>query len=348
MPLPFEGLVTPPRVFGPVFALLASALRAFVPRGFTTRPFTPRPFASGASVRGALALAVLALAAFAPVALADAGIHAFEFVQLPSEPVGRSLGGAHLATVSGPEAIAWNPAGIATETSAFALSHATWAAQTAWEWGAITLPLGRGACALACGFFRSGELEGFTSDGAPTGGFTPTQLVATIGYGLPLGERWGAGLALEGAYESDGVGQTRRAIAVNAGLQLDLGRVALGLAALHLGPPVEADGTRFPLPATFRLGATLLASSALDLHAALEYRAQEPLAMRLGCEWTPLSALHLLAGAGIVPQSEPQTETTLQPAVGTAFDLGHARVAYGLLFDPAVETSHQLSLTVRF
>ena len=292
--------------------------------------------------------AIAALCATASNARADAGSHAFEFVQLPSEPVGRSLGGAHLATVNGPEAIAWNPAGLAEGPSAFALSHATWTAQTAWEWGAITLPVGRGAFALACGFFRSGGLEGFTADGAPTGDFTPTQLCAAVGYGLPLSERWSAGVALEGAYESDGVAQTRRALAVDAGLQVNLGRVALGLAALHLGPPIEADGARFPLPSTIRLGATLLASRALDLHAALEYRSQEAIGLRLGCEWTPIDALHLLAGAGVMPQTETQTETTLQPAVGTAFDLGHARVAYGLMFDPAIETSHQLSLTVRF
>ncbi len=293
---------------------------------------------------GALALCAVALGALAPSARADAGSDAFEFMQLPSEPVGRSLGGAHLATVGGPEAIAWNPAGLANGSSAVVLSHATWTAQTAWEWGAIALPAGRGACALACGFFRSGELEGFTADGIATGGFTPTQFCAAIGYGLALSERWSAGAALEGVYEGDGIAPARKAFAASAGLQANLGRVALGLAALHLGPPLEVDGTRFPLPATLRFGATFLASRALDLHAALEYRPQAPVSLRLGCEWTPLDALHVLAGAGVASE----TEATLRPAVGTAFDLGHVQVAYGLAFDPIIETSHQLSLTIHF
>ncbi len=38
------------------------------------------------------------------------GTIAFEFATMAAEPVGRSLAGAHLASVVGPASLAWNPA----------------------------------------------------------------------------------------------------------------------------------------------------------------------------------------------------------------------------------------------
>ena len=198
-------------------------------------------------ILGALMLALPALAQ-------GGGSCAYEFARLAAEPIGRTLGGAHVASVSGPEATAWNPAGLgASEGSRAVLSHATWMAETAWDWAALALDLPRlgGGLGITCGMLRSGSLAGYDAVGNPTGDFTPQQILATAGYGQALGQRLRIGLLAEVAAEGiSGEGLTR-VWGFGAGLQCRFGRLELGAAALHLGPAVEVGSEAFPLPRTF-------------------------------------------------------------------------------------------------
>ena len=83
--------------------------------------------------------------------------HAFEFLRLSAEPIGRALAASHVASVEGPAALAWNPAGLAEGGgSAVLLAHASWAAGTVWEWGALSLRRGSSGFGLACGVLRAG------------------------------------------------------------------------------------------------------------------------------------------------------------------------------------------------
>jgi hypothetical protein len=290
---------------------------------------------------GLLAAWVLVSIALAP-AYATSGNHAFEFMRLPSEPVGRSLAGAHVATVDGPASLAWNPAGLGEGGAGVVLAHATWEAGTAWESGALALPIGAGACALSCSYFRSGALDGYDVNGTPTGSFESTQLWASLGYGTAICGRIRAGAGLEVALES-GPAEERRAFAGCLGLQVDAGPVAFGLAALHLGPALVVDETEYALPAVVRAGVSVTAVRGTVLYAAGEWTVDEPLAMRLGAAWSPLSSLHFLAGTWIAPD---ESNSAVQPALGCAFDLGRTRIAYGLQPRTELAASHQISLTV--
>lgn len=276
---------------------------------------------------------------------ADVGNHAFEFLRLPNEPVGRSLAGAHLASVSGPAALGWNPAGLAEAGHALALSHATWAEGTAWEWAALSLPAGPGACALSGGFFRSGELAGYTAEGAPTGAFSPMQAWVAAGYGFSLARGVRIGGAIEAAFEDDGAGERQRAWAGSFGVQWGAGPLSVGAAALHAGPGLELEEERFALPTTLRAGATLDALAGTLIHAAVDWVAGEAIGFRGGLEWSPVAQLHLLGGAGYISEME---EEALQPAAGARLDLGRAQFAYGFQSSTAADGSHQFALSLAF
>jgi hypothetical protein len=291
----------------------------------------------------ALCFLLLAVAAI-PAARADATSgHAFEFLRLAAEPVGRALSGAHLASVDGPASLAWNPAGLGeTAPSAVILSHATWTAGTAWEWGALNLRRGSGSLGLGCGVLRSGSLEGYDSDGRSTGEFTPQQAYVTIGYGRALGPVVSAGVTAEGILAGDGVAPSDRAWALGGGVVVHLGRADLALAALHWAPALERDGESYPLPGTVGAGASVALPGHTRLHAAAEYLSGGGASARFGAEWRATDAIAALGGATLSGLGET---AELQPTTGLAIDLGRVRFAYAYQPHTSIEAVHQLALT---
>ena len=293
--------------------------------------------------RSACLVALLLVAA--AVTAAAQGSFGADFIRVPQEPVGRSLAGAHLGQVSGAAAMAWNPAGLGYTPGAEAvLSHATWTAGTAAEWGALALPVAGGGVGLACGVFRSGALDGYLADGTPTGEFTPTQLHRALGYGRTVARRLQFGAALEGALEDDGQGHGYQAWAANLGGQYTIGRLELGLAALHLGPDVEAGGEPYPLPLTLRGGGSYRVAQRAHVHAAAEWVAQEAPRLLFAGSWGPSASLTALAGARLI---EEGLERAVEPTFGLTLDLGPTVFAYGYLPERNLEASHQLSLGLR-
>jgi hypothetical protein len=292
----------------------------------------------------ALCFALLATIATSGARADATSGHAYEFLRLAAEPVGRALSGAHLASVNGPASLAWNPAGLGeTAPSAVILSHATWTAGTSWEWGALNLRRGSGSLGLGCGVLRSGSLEGYDSDGRSTGEFTPQQAYATIGYGRALGSTVSAGVMAEGILAGDGVTPSDRGWALGGGVVVHLGRADLAVAALHWAPALERDGESYPLPGTIRVGGSVTLPGQTRLHAAAEYLSGEGASARFGAEWRATDAVAALGGATLTSVGET---TELQPSAGLAIDLGRARFAYAYQPETSIEAVHQLSLTV--
>lgn len=292
----------------------------------------------------ALCSALLAAAAAWPAEAGATEGHAFEFLRLAAEPVGRALAGSHLASVSGPASLAWNPAGLGESApSAVMLSHAAWTAGTAWEWGALNLRYGSGSLGLGCGVLRSGSLEGFDNDGRATGEFTPQQAYAAIGYGRALGTGVSAGVMAEGVLAGDGIAPSDRGWALGGGVIVHLGRADLALAALHWAPALERDGERFLVPGTLRAGASVALPGHTRVHAAAEYLSGEGASARFGAEWRATDAVAALGGATMTGTGDARE---LQPSAGLAIDIGRARFAYAYQPDSAIEAVHQLALTV--
>ncbi len=293
----------------------------------------------------ALATMLLLSAAAHPVAAGEGpGTRAFEFARLPAEPAGRSLAGAHVAAVEGPASVAWNPAGLGRRPeAAVLLSHASWVAGTSWEWGALVVPLpsGGGSLALGCGVLRSGPLEGYDVDGAPAGEFTPLQLAATFGWGRRIAGPLALGVALEYAAEGESSEETQQAWAGAAGVQIDLDRLQLGCAAMHLAPKVDAGDEAFPTPASVRVGASYAIGSVLKVHAAGEKVAAQPLGGLAGVEVRVVESATLYGGLRHEPE-DPETQTRVSCGIG--IEVGPVRVTYGFQPDNALESTHQVSL----
>ena len=280
------------------------------------------------------------------------GVRAYEFARLSAEPVGRSVSGAHVAAVGGPEALAWNPAGLASPASAGAMiSHASWLAGTAWQYGAVSvdLPGKGGTVGLSAGMLRVGSLQGYAADGSATGEFTPFAAVGTVGYARSITDRWQLGVCAEVFFEGDGVDSPEPAAAGGGGLQymhpLSFGRLAVGASVLHLGAEQTAGEESFALPATYRAGVSLETTRGIDLHAATETATGDEPSFSFGLAWRPTGGLAALGGFGYDGAAD---ESPVTPSFGLALDVGPTQVAYS--YQPTVieEGSHQVALYVPF
>lgn len=280
------------------------------------------------------------------------GLRAYEFARLSAEPVGRSMAGAHVASVGGPQALAWNPAGLAAPTSAGAMiAHASWLAGTAWQYGAVSLELPGegGTVGLSAGMLRIGSLQGYAADGSATGEFTPFAAVGTAGYARPLTERWQVGVCAEFFFEGDGMDSPEPAAAGGAGVQythpVSFGRLAVGGSVLHVGAERNAGEERFALPATYRAGVSLETARGIDLHVATEAASGGDPRFSLGLAWRPTGGLAALGGFGYDNGAD---ESPLTPSFGLALDVGPTQVAYS--YQPTVidEGSHQVALYLPF
>ncbi len=277
---------------------------------------------------------------------AGEGEAASVFVRLPAEPVGRSLAGAHCARVSGPAALAWNPAGLALRDGAGVhVAHTDWVAGTAWEWVglALALPGMPGIVGLSAGLLRTDPLEGYAADGTSTGSFRPVQLLGTLAYARRVTPRISGGLQLEVVHESDGNQTDWTCLAWGLGLQWQPGRVALGAAATHLTTGVRSGADHGPLPATVRGGASLDLGAGIDLHLGVEGGRAQTSRLLSGASWQPLEVVTAYAGMRVDLE---ENERRTQPAGGLSVHAGAVTVTYG--YRPALdlEVSHQIGLEI--
>lgn len=176
-------------------------------------------------------------------------------------PVGArsiALGGASLSTVSGAEAIYWNPAGIAfANKSEFLVNHMQYIADINLNYLAVTYDGKRiGAFGFHIKSFDFGDIEQTTEE-QPDGtgvSYSPTFVVAGLSYSRLLTDRITAGVTLKMIYE--GVLQTSAStLAVDIGVQYSFGNnLRVGVVMKNVGGKMQYDGAnlerRYPIPST--------------------------------------------------------------------------------------------------
>ena len=169
-------------------------------------------------------------------------------------PVGASsiaMSGANISTISGIDALYWNPAGAAYMTnSATALfSHMNYIADIGIEYGAISANFsGFGIVSLNLKSLSIGAIP-ITTNEQPDGTgqtYTPQFLVAGASYSRELTDRIAIGLTFN--YISETISQvSATGFAFNAGLQYqdlaDIRGLSFGLVVKNIGPQMTYTGT---------------------------------------------------------------------------------------------------------
>ncbi len=176
-------------------------------------------------------------------------------------PVGArsiGLGGASLGTVSGAEAIYWNPAGISySDRSELLVNHMQYIADINMNYLALTYNgRGIGTFGFHLKSFDFGDIEQTTEEQPDGTGVTysPTFIVAGFSYSRLLTDRIAAGVTAKLVYES--VLQTNAStIAFDLGVQYSFSsNLRVGVVMKNVGGKMQYNGAnlerQFPLPST--------------------------------------------------------------------------------------------------
>lgn len=184
------------------------------------------------------------------------------FLQLGVGGRGTGIGGIGAGIVS-PEALYYNPAGLANLNLPFALfTHSEWLANTRYDYISYGSPLGPGFLSLGLKSLWALDLEKRIFDTPQfISKFGVYDFCGTVGYAYPIIEQLalGANFNIINQIHESYVGYTLSG-GIGIIYRTFIPGLDIGLAVNNLGPVIKLNTQFVPLPAQIRLGFSYLAS----------------------------------------------------------------------------------------
>jgi len=306
----------------------------------------------------AILLAACCLGAGAPRAHAGTTT-GFAFLDLPAGARIAALGGAGASLAEGPEALFWNPAGIAPATAVtgsrgrIAFDHHESIQSFRQEIVGGVLQKAGDGIGLALNAHYTESIEERDALGNLTGSFGADDLAVVFGYAATLSPGLRLGGGLQWAHE-DLAGIGASALGLSAGALYavpSLAGLTLGASVRNLGgsPSFEtadgAEGSKVPQPMTVSAGASYghAKPGGLSWRAAADALKLKGDSMegRLGLEVAPIPSLALRAG-WMLGQDAADLTAGAGIVVGR-FDIDYAYVPY----HDDLGSSHRIALGAR-
>ena len=200
---------------------------------------------------------VAALAAAHVAGAADAGSSAAAFLKIGVGARAVGMGEAQAAAAEGPEALYWNPAGLAVDSRrAVSFTHNEWLDDVRYEYLGISYPLfNLGTVGFSAGRVGMGKLVGRDEEGNYTGDFGASDMALSLGYGRRFFNFLAVGAAAE--YISSKIeDESASAFAGSLGVVADLPLpgLAVGVSASNIGGEMKFIDEGDPLPLAVRGG----------------------------------------------------------------------------------------------
>ena len=200
---------------------------------------------------------VAALAAAQVAGAADAGSSAAAFLKIGVGARAVGMGEAQAAAAEGPEALYWNPAGLAVDSRrAVSFTHNEWLDDVRYEYLGISYPLfNLGTVGFSAGRVGMGKLVGRDEEGNYTGDFGASDMALSLGYGRRFFNFLAVGAAAE--YISSKIeNESASAFAGSLGVVADLPLpgLAAGVSASNIGGELKFIDEGDPLPLAVRGG----------------------------------------------------------------------------------------------
>ena len=200
---------------------------------------------------------VAALAAAQVAGAADAGSSAAAFLKIGVGARAVGMGEAQAAAAEGPEALYWNPAGLAVDSRrAVSFTHNEWLDDVRYEYLGISYPLfNLGTVGFSAGRVGMGKLVGRDEEGNYTGDFGASDMALSLGYGRRFFNFLAVGAAAE--YISSKIeDESASAFAGSLGVVADLPLpgLAVGVSASNIGGELKFIDEGDPLPLAVRGG----------------------------------------------------------------------------------------------
>jgi hypothetical protein len=204
---------------------------------------------------------VAALATACVAGAADAGSSAAAFLKIGVGARAVGMGEAQAAAAEGPEALYWNPAGLAVNSRrAVSFTHNEWLEDVRYEYLGLSYPLfNLGSIGFSAARVSMGKLIGRDEQGNYTGDFGASDMVLSLGYARRLFNFLAVGAAAE--YISSKIeDESASAFAGSVGAvgELPLPGLAVGVSASNIGGEMKFIDEGDPLPLALRGGVAYL------------------------------------------------------------------------------------------
>jgi len=273
------------------------------------------------------------------------GSVAADFLNVDPGARAGSMGGAFTAMSADLSAMHYNPASAAgLAAPSVVLHHANWYQSIFHEYAGVGLPLGNGAVAAASfGYLHYGSIAGYDVENNPTGEFSPSDAIVSLAVARPFGDFLFLGVT--GKYFQENLGEgSFSGWAVDVGAQYRRGPFSLGLAALNLGPEIDAGSDSFSLPRRLRLGIGYSISNRLLTSADVQLGADGSGALHNGMEYSLTE--NLFVRAGYRHQGELEgSETGSSWTVGGGLIVSGARFDYNFMPGGVLGDIHRFSVS---
>jgi hypothetical protein len=271
----------------------------------------------------------------------------FLAIETGARPLG--MGGAFTAVSGGAEQLGWNPAAI-TGSPELCATHARLYGG-AFQHHSVAFASGLGFAGgrfgLSLAALTAGSIEGRDATGAPTEDVGNSSAVLGFSWTQSLGSNLALGGTVKAAREAIGEA-SGLGVAADVGVRARNRLVGVAALAQNLGPEFEFDGTRAPLPRTFRVGTALfLLDEAWTTAADLDLPYDGAAGLRAGMEFRVHPVLTLRGGYRLdLNAAEDDSHAAMSVGAGTA--IGGLQLDYAMVHDPDLAASHRASVGYRF
>lgn len=204
---------------------------------------------------------VAALATACVAGAADAGSSAAAFLKIGVGARAVGMGEAQAAAAEGPEALYWNPAGLAVNSRrAVSFTHNEWLEDVRYEYLGLSYPLfNLGSIGFSAARVSMGKLIGRDEQGNYTGDFGASDMVLSLGYARRLFNFLAVGAAAEYIFSKiEDESASAFAGSVGAVGELPLPGLAAGISASNIGGEMKFIDKGDPLPLALRGGVAYL------------------------------------------------------------------------------------------
>jgi len=149
----------------------------------------------------------------------------------------------------------WNPATLTqVETKQATLMHASWLADTSYEWASYAQPLKGGSIGLAVQYLNYGSIKSYDTTGLATGELNPNAMAVSVGYAKNINTKLAVGASAK--YISSKLNNSATAMAIDAGLVYAIlpDKAKVGLSVANLGTKLKYLEDEENLPQNIKLG----------------------------------------------------------------------------------------------
>lgn len=298
---------------------------------------------------------------------------------------GIAMGESNISTVSGVEALFWNPAGAAKTNSSAALtfSHMNYIADIGVEYGAVSANFeGFGVLSFAVKSVSVGDIA-VTTTSSPDGTgqvFTPQELVAGVTYSKQLTDRIAVGITAN--FITEKIDQVSASgLAFNVGVAYtdlaDISGLSFGIVMKNIGPQMKFEGpglytqasvndlhrppglvlidsAPFDLPTNFQLGLsyqpTLDDVNSLTLTSLFVNNNFSEDEYKFGLEYGYDNTVFLRGGYSLSAKSQDDYIYGFSAGFGINYDLGGltAKIDYAYRDVDLFDANHVFGITLGF